>query len=123
MNRRTKPIPFDSAVSNWARASRRDQAEAREATGWASTCGSAERLYASSAERDRTEPDSLASRVPVDRAAAERFEALLRRLRPELLEAWHIAQGTRPRPEGLADDELRRRVTQARAFLALEWYR
>jgi hypothetical protein len=107
-------MQFAIAVANWRRAFR---TEAQ--SGWRSTCGSAERLYAGSPERHQ-EPDPEPTGA-LSSKHAEEFEALVAKLNPDQRLAWHIKNGFRP-AEGKSKEWIDEHSTQARAQLSVWWF-
>lgn len=105
------PRTFSQAVSNWCRVLS-DEADIPRMT-----CGSAERMYASHPERNTTPDEPMRF---VDRRAAERFEALVARLEPDLRLAWHLQHGFRNDPTK-TPEWISEHSTKARAQLSVWW--
>lgn len=91
-----------------------------EATGYRDTCGSAERMYAESPDRDRSLGEPY---IPRDAAAAAAFERLVSTLEPDLRLAWHIKHGFRPRQEGVTEEWINEHYSIARVKLLTLWLR
>lgn len=108
-------MKFALAVANW-RIAQRPPAP----TGWKSTCGSAERLYASDPERGAA--DQEAEEGIFARHEADLFEGLVRALPDHWRLAWHIKNGFRT--TGDKDEEwINEHYNLARAQLSVWWSR
>lgn len=113
--RRGQQMNFLAAVANWRRWHK-----ASDSTGWPEMCGSAERMYAHSAERIRGH-DSPEIEVPVDSRAADRMERLVRHLPQTERDAWLVWVGVRPRADGTTEEWLREWAERARTRLIVGW--
>jgi hypothetical protein len=108
-------VKFALAVANW-RIAQRPPAP----TGWKSTCGSAERMYASDPERGGAQEEADESFYSHHEAWL--FEGLVRTLPADWRLAWHIKNGFRT--AGDKDEEwINEHYNLARAQLSVWWSR
>lgn len=107
---------FRAAVANWRRVMRAPE----EGSGYRSTCGSAERMYASSPERRQEVEEPWA---PRHAGKAFAFQELVSALPANLRLAWHVKQGFRQRPEEKTEEWINEHYSIARAALLALWLR
>lgn len=107
---------FRAAAANWRRVMRGSE----ESSGFRSTCGSAERMYAGSRERRQESEEPWA---PRNAGTALEFEKLVKSLPPDLRLAWHVKQGFRQRPQEKTEEWINEQYQIARAHLLALWLR
>lgn len=112
---RGERVGFSAALSNWRRSiGMRDTG-----VGWKDTCGSAERMYAQSPERDRSRGDEPL--IGVDSSLAERFQSFIRQLPEDERVAWLTKHGVLRRQEQVQDAWVDSYSEKARVRLIMWW--